>query len=163
TIERENFTMPASGASTVSCISNAVVPTPPAVNDHCGNPITPVGPTTGGTYTSCEGTRTYTWVYTDCEGNAHNWVYTYTIDNNTAPTVSSTLTASNPDIEGYTCGSTFTYPAGQSACIINKSISNPTWVDDCGSAVITALSTDNGVVLSQVSDVVVGNFPTGTT
>ncbi|MFN7833437.1 MAG: HYR domain-containing protein, partial [Bacteroidota bacterium] len=163
TIEREEFTMPANGASTVSCISNAVVPTPPAVNDHCGNPITPVGPTTGGTYTSCEGTRTYTWVYTDCEGNTRNWVYTYTIDNNTAPTVSSTFTTSNPDIEGYTCGSTFTYPAGQSACIINKSISNPTWVDDCGSAVTTTLSTNNSVVLSQVGDVVVGNFPTGTT
>ncbi|MFM7153829.1 MAG: HYR domain-containing protein, partial [Bacteroidota bacterium] len=153
----------ANGASTVSCISDVVVPVPPAVNDNCGNPITPVGPTTGGNYTSCEGTRTYTWVYTDCDGNTHDWVYTYTIDNNTAPTVTSTLTISNPDIEGYTCGSTFTYPAGQSTCIINKSLSHPTWSDDCGSAITTTLSTDNGVALSQVSDVIVGNFPTGTT
>ncbi|MFM8486821.1 MAG: hypothetical protein ACKOCH_10825, partial [Bacteroidota bacterium] len=74
-----------------------------------------------------------------------------------------TLTISNPDIEGYTCGSTFTYPAGQSTCIINKSLSHPTWSDDCGSAITTTLSTDNGVALSQVSDVIVGNFPTGTT
>jgi hypothetical protein len=46
---------------------------------NCGNAITPAGPTTGGTFNGCTGTRTYTWVYTDCEGNSHNWVYTYTI------------------------------------------------------------------------------------
>ena len=28
----------------------------------------------------CEGTITYTWTYTDCEGNNHDWVYTYTIE-----------------------------------------------------------------------------------
>ena len=30
--------------------------------------------------TDCEGTITYTWKYTDCEGNNHDWVYTYTIE-----------------------------------------------------------------------------------
>jgi hypothetical protein len=80
TIEREDFTMPANGGSTVSCIASATAPTPPTVTDACGNAITPAGPTMGGNYTSCEGTRTFTWVYTDCEGNSHPWVYTYTIE-----------------------------------------------------------------------------------
>ncbi|MFN5237469.1 MAG: HYR domain-containing protein, partial [Bacteroidota bacterium] len=163
TIEQDDFAIPANGASTVACISNAVVPTPPAVNDHCGNAIIPVGPSAGGTYTTCEGTRTYTWVYTDCEGNSYNWTYTYTIDDNTAPVVSSTNSPSSPDIKGYSCGATFTYPAGQSTCIINKSIAIPTWTDDCGGAVVRDFSTNNSVVMSQIGDLLVGNFPTGTT
>ena len=40
----------------------------------------PFGPVTGGTYDGCEGTSTYTFTYTDCEGNTHDWVYTYTIE-----------------------------------------------------------------------------------
>ena len=33
----------------------------------------------------CEGTITYTWNYADCEGNNHDWVYTYTIEVQTSP------------------------------------------------------------------------------
>ncbi|MFN9954240.1 MAG: hypothetical protein ACK55I_14175, partial [bacterium] len=69
TIERNDFTVPANGSSTVSCIALATTPAPPSVNDNCGNALTPSGPVTGGTYTSCEGTRTFTYTYTDCEGN----------------------------------------------------------------------------------------------
>ena len=29
---------------------------------------------------SCEGDRTYTYTYADCEGNSHAWVYTYTVE-----------------------------------------------------------------------------------
>ena len=29
---------------------------------------------------TCEGTRTYTWTYTDCEQNSDTWSYVYTID-----------------------------------------------------------------------------------
>jgi hypothetical protein len=35
------FTLPAAGASSVACITDAVLPTPPAVTDNCGNTITP--------------------------------------------------------------------------------------------------------------------------
>jgi hypothetical protein len=82
TVEVEDFiaNMPVNGSSTVACASLATQPTPPAVNDFCGNPITPTGPTTGGTYTNCEGTITYIWNYADCEGNNHDWVYTYTVE-----------------------------------------------------------------------------------
>ncbi len=77
----------ADGSSTVECIADASAPTPPSVDDHCGNAITPSGPAVGGTYDGCEGTRTYTWTYTDCAGNSDDWVYTYTIDLTTPPTL----------------------------------------------------------------------------
>jgi hypothetical protein len=35
-----SFTLPAPGASSVACITDAVMPTPPAVTDNCGNTIT---------------------------------------------------------------------------------------------------------------------------
>ena len=80
TIEVDDFMMPANGGSTVACIVAAIDPGAIAVTDNCGNAITPTGPVVGGTYVDCEGTRTYTYTYTDCEGNSHDWVYTYTID-----------------------------------------------------------------------------------
>lgn len=100
TIEREDFTMPTNGDSTVDCIADAVAPhtiTPsimPTVKDNCGNTLSPKTqpstyeiPTTGG-YDGCSGDVTYTYTYEDCEGNSHDWVYTYTISAPAAPTVS---------------------------------------------------------------------------
>ena len=94
TIEREDFTIPADTGSTVACIDDATVPTAPSVTDNCGNVLTPSAAVEGGTYDGCEGTRTYTFTYTDCEGNTHDWVYTYTI---TAPTL--TFTGSITDVD----------------------------------------------------------------
>ena len=87
TVERLDFTLPANGSATVQCAVNAVAPDPPLVNDNCGFPIIPSGPVPGGTYQGCEGTITYTWTYTDCELNTHNWVYTFMIDHTTPPVV----------------------------------------------------------------------------
>jgi hypothetical protein len=43
------------------------------------NVITPVaGPAPSPT--ACEGAMIYTFTYTDCSGNSHDWNYTYTID-----------------------------------------------------------------------------------
>src|SRR5205085_2763325 len=103
TIERLDFTMPSDAGSTVACIALATAPAAPPVNDNCGNPITPTGPAVGGTYDGCEGTRTYTYTYTDCEGNTHNWVYTYTIErldftmpSNGGSTVACIVSATDP-------------------------------------------------------------------
>ncbi|MFN8318494.1 MAG: PKD-like domain-containing protein [Saprospiraceae bacterium] len=86
TIEYEDFIMPANTGSTVACHDDSdVIPTPPTVMDNCGVTLTPTGPVDSGE-PACEGTRTYTWTYTDCEGNSHQWVYTYTVDDNIAPT-----------------------------------------------------------------------------
>lgn len=100
TIERADFTAPTPAGTTVDCISDAVAPhtltgVMPTVKDDCGNTLLPVEPlpttyvipTTGG-YDGCSGDVTYTYTYKDCEGNSHNWVYTYTISAPAAPTVS---------------------------------------------------------------------------
>jgi gliding motility-associated-like protein len=85
TIEREDFTIPANAASTVACPADVVAPTVPAVTDACGNTLTPSAPVIS-VMPTCEGNVTYTYTFTDCEGNSHDWVYTYTIDDNIAPT-----------------------------------------------------------------------------
>ena len=73
------------GRQTVSCVNNINVNLvmPPAVNDNCGNALMPVGPSSP-VYDppafACEGTVTYTWTYTDCEGNSMSWDYVFTVD-----------------------------------------------------------------------------------
>ena len=79
TITPPTFTLPADGGSTVACIADAqVVPTPPAVNNSCGNAVTITGPVVGADPV-CSGTKTYTWTYTDCNNTTATWTYTYTI------------------------------------------------------------------------------------
>ena len=73
----------ASGSSTVvACVADAVAPTAllPVVTDNCGDTLTPTGPVISVELPTCEGNITYTYTYTDCEGNTHDWVYTYTIE-----------------------------------------------------------------------------------
>ncbi|MBK8832282.1 MAG: hypothetical protein IPN60_15780 [Saprospiraceae bacterium] len=79
------FVVPADGGETVNCVNNINVNLvmPPAVNDNCGNALIPVGPSAP-VYNppafTCEGTVTYTWTYTDCEGTSLTWDYIYTVD-----------------------------------------------------------------------------------
>ncbi|MCQ2262752.1 MAG: hypothetical protein MJZ70_00545, partial [Bacteroidales bacterium] len=78
---------PVDTASTVECVSAATVPTVlPVVKDACGNVVVHApAPEVGGTYTDCEGTKTYTYTYEDCAGKQFVWTYTYTIGHSTAP------------------------------------------------------------------------------
>lgn len=88
TIEYAGFTLPANGGSTVDCPADTdVVPALPTVTDNCGVTLTPSSGPVVSAKPTCEGTRTYTWTYTDCEGNSNDWTYTYTIDNNTPPVI----------------------------------------------------------------------------
>jgi hypothetical protein len=83
TIEREPFTVPANGAATVACPALAVAPaTLPTVTSNCGETLTPTGPvvTNSPNPLTCEGTRTYAYTYTDCEGNTAVWSFVYTIE-----------------------------------------------------------------------------------
>ena len=80
-----DFTVPADDGSRWPVRPLALAPRRQVVTDNCGGTITPTGPAMGGTYVDCEGTITYTWNYTDCEGNTHDWVYTYTIEVKTSP------------------------------------------------------------------------------
>jgi hypothetical protein len=76
---------PANGGSTVQCIAQATVPTPPIVYDACGSTITPT--MVVGSDPACEGTKVYTFTYTTCSGLSAVWTYTYIIDRTTPPVV----------------------------------------------------------------------------
>src|SRR5215216_3909896 len=72
TIDIPDFILPADGSTTVNCAADATAPTPPVMQDACGNAITPVAGTTPSPLT-CEGDMVYTFTYTDCASNTHVW------------------------------------------------------------------------------------------
>jgi hypothetical protein len=79
TIEREPFADPTDGSSTVGHPDDTDTPPAlPLVTDNCGNVLTPGVPVIS-PKPACGGTRTYTYLYTDCEGNTQDWVFTYTV------------------------------------------------------------------------------------
>jgi gliding motility-associated-like protein len=84
TIDIPVFTLPADGSENVVCIGDVYVPTPPVMNDGCGNPITPV--MSENTDPVCVGDKIYTFTYTDCSGNTADWTYTFSINDNVPPT-----------------------------------------------------------------------------
>src|SRR5258705_11239433 len=63
----------------VDCYANIVLPAPPVITDNCGVTLIPTGPVESSVPT-CEGDITYTWTYTDCEGNTQDYVHTVTIE-----------------------------------------------------------------------------------
>jgi hypothetical protein len=118
TVERDPFNNPADAGTTVACPSETnTAPTAflPTVVDNCGNTLSPTGPVVSDPVV-CEGTRTYTYTYTDCEGNTQDWVYTYTVER---------LPFTDPTDNG----TTITDPADAN----NEPTSYlPTVVDNCG-------------------------------
>ena len=89
TIEFEPFPLIPPTTDIVDCIAEIVVPTPPTITDNCGTPLTPTGPVVS-TPPACEGTVTYTWTYTDCEGNSQDYVHTVTIEFEPFPAIPPT-------------------------------------------------------------------------
>ena len=88
---------------------------------------------------ACEGTMTYTYTYTDCEGNIQDWVYTYTIDHVTAPIVPT-----SPAAVTVACESLATPPSAPTGV-----------VDVCGTAIIPS-----GPVVGGTASLNVNNFST---
>ncbi|UUV22351.1 gliding motility-associated C-terminal domain-containing protein [Paenimyroides aestuarii] len=128
-IEAEDFTLPANGSSTVACASEIVAPAVPTVTDNCGNVLTASAPVVSA-LPSCEGDVTYTYTFTDCQGNSHDWVYTYTIEDTVAPTGTA------PSDLTLECMSAI--PAADAAAILDEA-------DNCnGSVTVTVSDTDNG-------------------
>ncbi len=80
-VEYQDFTVPASEVVSVECPLNIEVPTPPVVKDNCGKLLTPTGPdiVSQPNAHGCEGSRSFTWTYKDCEGNTHTWGKTFNI------------------------------------------------------------------------------------
>lgn len=152
TIERADFTMPDNAGTTVDCIADAVAPhtltgVMPTVKDQCNeNILSPVEPLpttyTVGTYDGCSGTVTYTYTYKDCEGNSHDWVYTYTISAPAAPTVSGWPTnqtginscyAGRPDFPADAdVLAYYTAACSKTMSVKEPSTDNVTSGDDCG-------------------------------
>ncbi|MDX2360731.1 MAG: gliding motility-associated C-terminal domain-containing protein, partial [Crocinitomicaceae bacterium] len=77
------LTAPAMGASTVNCPADAIDPGAPLdITDGCGNTVSAVlvGSVDAPNPLACEGTRIWTYSYTDCALNTVNWTHTYTVD-----------------------------------------------------------------------------------
>ena len=79
TVEREPFAAIAPTTATVACVDDIQMPTLPTVTDACGTVLIPSGPVASAT-PDCEGVITYTWTYTDCEGNTQDYVHTVTVE-----------------------------------------------------------------------------------
>ncbi|WP_298535543.1 gliding motility-associated C-terminal domain-containing protein [uncultured Algibacter sp.] len=121
TLELTPFTAPDDEAGTVSCIADAISPTPPVVTDSNGSNLLPSAPTITESPNplTCEGTRTYTFTYTDCAGNSDDWAYVYTID-----TPAFTIT----DVDG----------SSTVECIADatETFTLPTVTDSCGNTLV---------------------------
>lgn len=78
---------PADVTVTVPCITAATPPTPPNVYDLCSNLIPAILTTTTDMPDplTCEGSRIYSYTYTDCSNNSHTWNYTYQVDQTLPP------------------------------------------------------------------------------
>jgi hypothetical protein len=116
TIEREPFTISTpNGAATVYNPALATPPTPPTVLSNCGETLMPSAPviTNAPNPLLCEGTRTYTYTYTDCEENTATWSFVYTIIDNIPPLI--TCPASLTVCESTMV--TYTPPVGTDNCI----------------------------------------------
>ncbi|SFD33750.1 gliding motility-associated C-terminal domain-containing protein, partial [Algibacter pectinivorans] len=120
TIELAPFTVPENETSSVECISEAIAPTPPTVNDANGDEIIPV--MTQSTNLACEGNKTFTFTYTDCAGNTDIWEYTYEINLIESPVV--------PENAGTTV-----------SCLAEAILPEaPVVSDTCGNAIIPTVS-----------------------
>ncbi len=91
--------VPTSGGE-IECISEAVPPAQlPQVVDVCGTALIAGEPETGGTYDGCEGTYTYTYIFSDCAGLEFTWTYTYDIVRSTMPLIVGTLPPTEATVE----------------------------------------------------------------
>ena len=82
---------PVPTSSSVQCVTSATeanIAVYPVFKDVCGNTSTVTRSllSSGGTYTGCQGTKTFTYRFTDCAGLSSTWTYTFNIIHTTPPT-----------------------------------------------------------------------------
>jgi gliding motility-associated-like protein len=77
----------------VNCVNQAILENVeyPEVLDGCGNPILPSPPvvTDNPSPLSCNGQRSFTFNYVNCEGRVYIWKYTFIIQDNVPPTANA--------------------------------------------------------------------------
>jgi hypothetical protein len=140
---------PVPTASTVECEADAVAPLLPVVEDVCGNVLAPDANSPVITYSPdpflCEGTKIFTYTYTDCAGLDFVWVYTYTIQRSTPP-VQTTFPSDNSIVECAADAIVPTPPVFEDVCgnVIPPSAAAPggTYVDCEGTITYTFTFTD---------------------
>jgi Secretion system C-terminal sorting domain len=77
-VEYLGFSVPANEVVSTECPVSATAPVPPTVVDNCGKLLVPVASTIStDNAQGCEGSRVYSFRYTDCEGNTQTWSKTY--------------------------------------------------------------------------------------
>ena len=118
--------MPADGGESLECYADVYTPIPPTVYDNCGVLLSPTGPVRGETGTHCHGTVTFTWTYTDCALNSHDWVFTFQVDDYEPPIILGV-----PDNQIVECDGSFEFV-------------DPTVSDNCDDNVVLYYSRDDG-------------------
>ena len=136
-----DFNLPTDEGTTVDCVDEITLPIRPTIQDICGNAINPTGPVIvdDPVGLTCSGTRTYTWTYTDCSGQAKDWIYTFTVDDDINPVITNC-----PIQPYYFCSDeTITFPT-------------PLASDNCiGSVVVNQI----GGIVSGSSGLAPGTYP----
>lgn len=74
--------IPANITANINCPADTIYPVPPPVVDFCGNSVPAVLVSTVSTPSplTCEGSKVYTFNYTDCSGYSQSWSYKYIIE-----------------------------------------------------------------------------------
>ncbi len=79
------FSVPSSVETTVQCLDDIVVPTPPVVINSCGDTVVPVAMPVSHHSDGCTGYVSYSWKYEDCEHHVRTWTYTFWVADTVAP------------------------------------------------------------------------------
>ena len=113
-----DFEMPENVEKTVACYSEINVGNIPlpVVTDACGNTLSPVSPIptvspAESQWNKCTDNITCTYLYQDCQGHVHEWVYTWIVKDTMAPIFIDLpeVVAAAHSIENGNC--VYTYPA----------------------------------------------------
>ncbi|WP_226742892.1 HYR domain-containing protein [Polaribacter gangjinensis] len=131
--------------------------------DNCEIKSISVSPNTfNGTNLANGGLNTVVLTVEDKGGNIATANAVVTIEDLIFPVVSSTDSPNDPSVDNYACDSVHNFIAGPSSCVALVSIAKPIWSDNVG-IVSRTQSANNNVALTNLGDIILGNFPVGTT
>ena len=101
--------------------------TMPTVTDACGVEIPAPTPVISGNPVNCNGTKVYTYTYTDCTGRlTSTFTYTYNINDNVSPTI-GTIAQQNATLAG-NCQYTIPDLQAMVMAVTTDNCSTPQWV-----------------------------------
>ena len=132
-------------------------------SDECEIESMSVSPNTfNGTNLANGGLNNVVLTVEDKGGNIATANAVVTIEDLIFPVITSTDSPNDPSVDNYACDSVHNFVAGPSSCVALVSIAKPIWSDNVG-IVSRTQSANNNVALTNLGDIVLGNFPVGTT